>query len=476
MNGSKKLESLRARYWAAVAFLAGGLLAWSAYRATVLSLAHDEARSFLRFGSAGPKAIFDPDRYDASNHVLYSLLSWLCTSAFGSGELAIRLPSVVAGMFLVFAAARFFQVLAGYSALAFAGVLALVLVPLVMDFSVAARGYGLALALSLWAWARMAESPGVPRRRVLLELGIVQGLAVGANLGFVFPNLAFSIVFVGLLLARGQLSRALVGELVLVYALPAILVASMLSLPILAKHQTGYYYVGAGSLLGAVESVVAYAGLDPSGNLATLAAVATCLAVCAALGVASYRIFTGAVPQGGPGPLVVLAAIVLVGMLIASRYLASVPYPADRTAIYLVPLAIALVLIAARETRLLAPAATLALLAIAAASATQLQARYLALWRYDAGTEKVFSIVRARAIESPALDLGHWGNFEPALNYYNRQAGSPFPRFGRAGAEGSHDLYYLDVDSYRALPSGRFRLIYRNAASGSVLLEPLHPS
>src|ERR1022692_4332728 len=61
--------------------------------------------------------------------------------------------------------------------------LALGLHPLLLDFSVAARGYGLALALLIWAIEYALRG----RRHVA---GVLLGLALSANFTIAFPYLA----------------------------------------------------------------------------------------------------------------------------------------------------------------------------------------------------------------------------------------------------------------------------------------------
>jgi hypothetical protein len=94
-------------WWAAAATLAAVWL-WTRLTGLSRSLWWDEVFTAQRFIAGGPEVIFDPERYSANNHVLFSLLSSWTTDLLGTGEVVIRLwvvaPALLATVVLVWLA------------------------------------------------------------------------------------------------------------------------------------------------------------------------------------------------------------------------------------------------------------------------------------------------------------------------------------------------------------------------------------
>jgi 4-amino-4-deoxy-L-arabinose transferase-like glycosyltransferase len=130
----------------------------------------DEAISIHQAHMSIPGMLADLRATD--NHPpLYFLILWLTTKAFGYGELAVRLPSIVAGTLLVpalFAAGRaLFDRRTGLLAAALGAV-----APLVVWYSQEARMYVLVMlfvTLAVWAQARILND-GRPRYWVAYAL------------------------------------------------------------------------------------------------------------------------------------------------------------------------------------------------------------------------------------------------------------------------------------------------------------------
>src|ERR1051326_8810416 len=80
------------------------LFAGNAYRAAMVSATPPEAISYNRF--IGPKRQEAFTLGTANNHVLYSLLARISTSAFHLTDLSLRLPSLLGGVLYFWAAFR----------------------------------------------------------------------------------------------------------------------------------------------------------------------------------------------------------------------------------------------------------------------------------------------------------------------------------------------------------------------------------
>src|SRR3954463_1805459 len=148
-----------------------------AWRAAHQSIAHDEAVSYLRFIYGPWSSLWS--HYDAANHVLYSFLAKISVTIFGLSELTLRLPSVVAGFFFIWGVFRLLETCES-RLIRWIAYVAIGLHPLLMDFSIAARGYGLGIALLVWAID--ASLHGRPIRS-----GFLLGFGIAANLTILFP-------------------------------------------------------------------------------------------------------------------------------------------------------------------------------------------------------------------------------------------------------------------------------------------------
>jgi hypothetical protein len=138
---SAELRARRILVAAGFSLLGAGLL-WSRFAGLNLSLWHDEIYTVQHYVRPGPHQIFF-GHYVPNNHMLFSLLAWLTSSAFGGSEVVYRLWSVVpfvAGVVLV---TRWLQRLEGTLTAALYLFLATAS-PLLIDWSRQARGYGLA--------------------------------------------------------------------------------------------------------------------------------------------------------------------------------------------------------------------------------------------------------------------------------------------------------------------------------------------
>jgi hypothetical protein len=123
-------------------------LAVCCYRAVHQSIIVDEATTYNRFISGPWLKLFG--RYDANNHILSSIMVKLSVTLGGLSPFKLRLPSLIAGFFLtvgVFWLLRRIE----FWPLRWAAFALVCLHPLLLDFSIAARGYSLSLAFFVWA-------------------------------------------------------------------------------------------------------------------------------------------------------------------------------------------------------------------------------------------------------------------------------------------------------------------------------------
>ena len=121
------------------------LISFDLYKASHASFTCDESFTYLNYVHMSVLQIISYHNPFPNNHILNSLLMKLSESFFGSSELALRLPNILAHiLFLVIT----YKLLSRYCPKN--GIFFFILVnanPFMIDFFSLARGYGLALGL-----------------------------------------------------------------------------------------------------------------------------------------------------------------------------------------------------------------------------------------------------------------------------------------------------------------------------------------
>lgn len=453
-----------------------------AYRAAHQSITIDEAHTF-NFYIAGPWSNFYA-RYIPHNHVLYSLLARGSVAAFGTSELAFRLPSVIAGFFLVLGIFRVLGFLESRT-LRWIALIALSLHPLLLDFSIAARGYGLGLALLVWAIDfSMRGRYGVA--------GVLLGLAISAQLSMAVPALA-AILSVALLKMsedrlltraapirrRESVSKA-PFRAVLIMALATAAVAALICAAPLHNADPRSFNLGYPTLRESIYSVVFPSTTDRAGlfiaahSPGVLAEIVVVLLIAAfvAMGALRRLLFFPA-PQLLPALMFVVSSAALV----AAHLTAKLNYPVDRTGLYLILLfglswAMAAGTVRRRLYRDLN--ALLACLFIVQFAA-QFDARSFRVWKFDMDTRHVAELLQRQCLGKPAASVAVsavWIN-QQALEYYRRTL--PIPALQPVEY---HDPPPLAGYAFYVLNAGdrpqldRFRVLYTGAESGIILAAP----
>jgi hypothetical protein len=503
----------RSGFRVAALVLLAVLLATNFYRAATQSIVHDEALTWAWYLSGPVSAVFHS--YTANNHFLATVLFRISTTLFGPSELAMRLPTVLAGAWFYWTVFRLCALVLGDGWLFFVGCAALTLNPLLLDFMVAARGYGLAIAGLFWALYEMLcwfhdRSNGHKR---LWKAAAGCCIAVATNLTFVIPVSILAVCFCVFLVRTGELppaskarkkSKKIKPEAargrtrsyapLMNFVVPVIIlaVAFLLAAPIdLARSED--FYAGTSSAMASLrdlmESSFAYGarsgalhGIERiSSNFAVvflpLVALAALILVVAKL-VAAKHSWRSPAEQA-----TLLASLATVGsaiLLIAAHLVAGIPYPENRTGIYFIPLvtfaALALAGMLIERTgfsRWIGVAVAIVLLAFAAEFAAQWNVKSFLVWRYDADTKRVFAALEAAPKPPGPIRLGVSWVFEPALNYYReiRNATWMTP-VERDGFDGVRQFYVVSAQDQPNAPWSKLKLIYRGPVSGTVVTAP----
>src|SRR5580700_8396448 len=129
------ISSVSRREGVVVGVIAFARTAFCAYRAATQSITIDEATTYLNYVRDYWTNVWS--RYDPNNHVLYSILAQLSVRVLHISEFSLRLPSVLAGFFLVIGFHRVLVATVPSAIIRCIAVIAFSLAPLMLDFSIA---------------------------------------------------------------------------------------------------------------------------------------------------------------------------------------------------------------------------------------------------------------------------------------------------------------------------------------------------
>ena len=465
------------------------------YRAVRQSVVHDEALTYLGFVSRPWRESLTS--YDANNHVLHTILAKLTCNLLGPSQLALRLPSLLAGLFFLIVALRLCKTLASSEGLAFVAFLSLALNPLILDYLSLARGYSLALALFSYSAliALRLVSGEKPRARQFVAFGAALALSVTANLTFLFPSVGIFLalaLLAGLGWWRAEVSaRRIWLDLVRYAAIPAAAIAVPILYPPLSRATSGAFYFGSKTFMSSIVSAVGGSINYGSDTLLT-PLVYVILAILVAASATSFVLLVrrkrGSEFQQPHALFLVVQWSVnsTILLLVAAHGLFGVLYPPERTGLYLVfCFTLACLSLAGLMPqpgrKHWTPLATVAFLLLLVPFTSRLSLTYYATWRYDANTRRAFDTVRIMALAHPERKsrVGCTWLYAPALEFYRRvnevqniepvQYAVPTPLSG-------HDFYVVaGGDRAAARAAGLVEVTHYDLSDTTVLVSPPKP-
>lgn len=372
--------------WLAIA----ALMTVNAYRATTQSFIGDESLTYFWFLQGSWLDIFT--RYDANNHVLFSLLAKLSISVFGLHEAAFRIPSLAGGFLYLIAAQRLSDLMFRSNVAYFLSFGLLSLNPLVLDFLSCGRGYSLGLAglcwglLEQWRWfAGQKPRPG--------RMGAWLAAGTCANLTLLIPSASVLAVSAAFTWKEKKEVWAVLVAAAVFACICCVFLAAPLSLATRDHFYAGTQTV-AESFRSLIGSYVPHA-VDP-------------VAAWAAAGLLLMAVLMAARnprdPRSAPAAVLSLS---LAALYLAHR-LFQVPLPLNRTGLYLIPL-FSLAAVAGWEMlphsmagRVFRTVATVILLAVLSLYVREFRTDHYAVWWYDSAAKAV-----AKQIEAWAKTRGY---------------------------------------------------------------------
>jgi hypothetical protein len=464
----------------------------------MLSFTHDESLTYIYHVRHGILGAFD---FSVSNNqFLNSLLMWVSSLLFGTGEFALRLPNLAAHVaFLVgsFVALRRFS----GPVLSLCGFVILNTNMLVLDYFSLARGYGLGLAFMVWSVcfylkAIRAETdvvkPDVARAVWFAWLAVLSNL--------VFLNYYAALVLAHLLLdGSGRLrnsasismairqvprelwtrNRFLVGHV-------ALLVIS--AAPMVWEMQQGHelYFGGAnGFWMDTVPSLIAasrygsFFCMDVSVYVHVLIAATIALALVVAMPCLRH-------PDKAKVPAIFLLMVVFAAAVstVVQHRLFGAMFLMERTAIFFIPLYVLLLVALADILAGLRPVllryVVVAVLCVSAlgAFAHMISLRDLKTcytWSYDANAKDMIRDLVKEHAERSEMDPSHvrlgvnWV-FEPSANYYRLTWHLDWLEpVTRRGLNGAYDYYFFAPEDRKAMASRSLRILREHSPTHNIL-------
>ncbi len=443
------------------------------YRAVHQSITFDESWEYTDF-VAGPWARVWSGH--PTNHVLFTMFAKISAGALGVSEFSLRLPTVIAAFFLMWGAFEVLRLTTESRALRWAAWIALAFHPLLLDFSVAARGYGMAAALMIWAVYFAMKNR-------FADGGALIGFAVAANYTVAFPAFGL-IVSIAVLIPGNVLDR--VKQAARPAGIAVAVVAILCGFPLLRIPKSSLY--GATTLDDSLRNLIwtsihaSPSGLPAHGGaprIPLLEFVAIPL-LFGFMAIADVRMFKH---QRGSRLTLIPAAtfFIAAAALILAHWIAGVPYPYDRTGLPLtVLLGIAWTILANGSPAWLRNAFTLLACALVVQFALQMHTDYFQMWWFDAKSKEAALALKHAVLRSPASDPTAavlWQNSR-SIEFY--RATLPIPSLQISSVDHPLDItgldYYidnlrLDRGSAAGLKRPDLATLFRDEPSGMILIR-----
>lgn len=316
------------------------LMAYVVVRASTISMTFDEAASYMTYVRWDILLIKEHDHASANHHLLNIWGMWACAQVFGPGEFSLRLPNVLCFVIYLYAAVRF-ALRAPVAILAFSSFVLLTLHPYLLDFFSMARGYGMSnafLLFSLWQLYRFATE-GMGSRPALLAAasGALAALAHTMLLNYFLCLIAVLIGAWGWMAFRSMARipwRSILG-----LAAIAALCLSIVLPHALGMHAGKALFFGSSDpwrgMMGSLARSLAYDWPMPVQPLAIMALFLGVLGVCCCIA------FLPGWSSKERRLAVALGMVLLAGVLLAlflQHAILALPWPEQRTALFLVPM------------------------------------------------------------------------------------------------------------------------------------------
>lgn len=308
------------------------------YRAANIAFTYDECWSFNAFARADWTSTFwnlDPV---ANNHILHSLLMKISWILFGASEYSLRLPVLISHFFFLIISYKIVRsFFPKYGLWVF---FALNLQPYLLDYYVAARGYGLAITFMFYSIYYLLRYWDFQDRKYLLGLGFFASLSIWANFTFLLVFTSLLAIGFGTIIYKGKWE---LKHWVSILLFPTIMI-SMLYKPLQRLIEKGELFYGGidGFYSDTVLSLSKRILYDLSDNPILLSIFPTIILASCLL---SIKVIFQHWKNNSTDRIhkLSLFSLIFLGPILGSillHYILGKPYLIERTALFILPLAI----------------------------------------------------------------------------------------------------------------------------------------
>jgi hypothetical protein len=475
-----------------VSLLALLLLGYTVVRSAIVSFTIDETGTFIHYVTKGMLYQRTFDQMSANHHLLNVWGMWASMKLFGTSELALRLPNLLAHVLYLYATARI-ALKASSVPVTIACFLLLNVHPYLLDFFGLARGYGLACGLmmmSLWQVVRYVDE-GQPVQRVMLAM-LFAGLSAMAHLAMInylfASGLAFTLVWarqarrtgVGIWKSHWW-TMVLCSSLVLCIILPALV----------GSQKSGSLYFGCDRFWSCMVRTLSEKALYhmpyplPAPTIAGIV-LGVLLLWCAITCVFAWR--QKWTDRLGPFVFGVIIAGVWALSILAQHVFLDVPLPQTRTALFAIPMLAFLVttcIIAWPDGRgKFLPCAATAVLCIPLLihQKNSFNLSYTVEWKPSGEIAHMMDVItrdhRPLSPELPVFTVHSSYESYGCMPYYQRTADMRWLTASPRNAPDTYvpsDYYIVEYDGYDQVDTANWSLVYRSEITNTTLYrdEPL---
>ena len=170
-----------------------GIVWYIIYKASTTSFTHDESYTYTHYVHQGFMDIVSYKTPYTNNHILNTVLMKYCELLFGSSELSLRLPNILA--FILYSIFIILLLYKYIPKLMFPFYLLMVLNPHLLDFFALARGYGLSFAFLLMSLYYLSLYFTSKQNKHLILFNVGAFLSVMSNFSLLNYYVAALIVY-----------------------------------------------------------------------------------------------------------------------------------------------------------------------------------------------------------------------------------------------------------------------------------------
>lgn len=439
------------------------LVAYNIVRVFKVPITHDEAETYWLYATASFKNITANIPVTANNHMLNSLITKVFIGIFGHHIFFLRLGNILAQIAYLAFSYRLCHKLFRSDRWVLMAFVLLNFNPFLFDFWGLSRGYGLSLAfmmasLHYFIRFKIENDPGAVWASLILGV-----LSVYSS----FSALNYYVALIGVLVFWSLATKQLTLRTVI---LPVVAISmglyALVAHPLIELNDSGEFYFGSteGLINGTIASIIKETVFgDPKHQSYYTLAAGLFTAVLMAIGIFwCSRLFvrrTRREVQLGFSVWCILMLILL--SLKTQAILLDTPYIIERSALFLYPLAVVVLVCWIYTLELwqwakTSVVAALMALAVVINFAFNANARYSRSWRFNMHDKDLMELMMASRGGRPAKLRLYWA-FVPSFRYNAKQL---YPnrfryiekRWEIAPLGTRYDYYYIHRDQESEVP------------------------